>query len=222
MYKIYIIEDDIKLRQQLEILLKKYGYQVQSAINFENVIDDVLNSNSNLVILDVNLPNYDGYYICKKIRKVSNIPIIIVTSRNSESDEIISLNLGADDYITKPFNLQIFLSRIASILKRTYQKDENTKFIKYRELTLNISNATITYKGREVELTKNEMRILYLFMSNPSNIITRDQIINKLWQSNQFIDDNTLTVNINRLRKKLEEIGLNNFLKTKRGQGYII
>lgn len=221
MYKIGIIEDDQKIRNELAIFLNKYGYDTKIFINFQNIIDDVLKSNVHLIILDINLPLYDGYYICKQIRKKSNVPIIVVTSRNSELDELMSLNLGADDYIAKPYNTQIILSRIASILKRTYNT-ENSKIVSYKDLILNISNSTIEYKAKNIELTKNETKILYMFMSKPQNIITRDEIMNELWQSNEFVDDNTLTVNINRLRKKLEEVGLKDFLITKRGQGYII
>ena len=222
MYKIYIVEDDKKIKNELSILLQKYGYQVLTCNNFENVIDNILQANPHLVILDVNLPLYDGYYICRKLRKVSSVPIIIVTSRDSESDELMSLNIGADDYIAKPYNFQILLSRIALILKRAYDMNKDSNIINYKDIELNVSNSTISYNNQTVELTKNELRILYLLMQNPSNIITRDQIMNELWQSEQFIDDNTLTVNVNRLRKKLEEINLKDFLKTKRGQGYMI
>lgn len=222
MYKIYIVEDDKKIKNELSILLQKYGYQVLTCNNFENVIDNILQAKPHLVILDVNLPLYDGYYICRKLRKVSSVPIIIVTSRDSESDELMSLNIGADDYIAKPYNFQILLSRIALILKRAYDTNKDSNIINYKDVELNVSNSTISYNNQTVELTKNELRILYLLMQNPSNIITRDQIMNELWQSEQFIDDNTLTVNVNRLRKKLEEINLKDFLKTKRGQGYMI
>ena len=222
MYKIYVVEDDKKIKNELTILLKKYGYKVLNCENYENIIDDILKADPHIVILDVNLPFYDGYYICRKLRKVSSVPIIIVTSRDSESDELMSLNIGADDYIAKPYNFQILLSRIALILKRTYDTNKESNIIKYKDIELNISSTTISYNSKTAELTKNELRILYLLMQNPSNIITRDQIMNELWQSDQFIDDNTLTVNINRLRKKLDEIGLEDFLKTKRGQGYMI
>lgn len=221
MYKIYIVEDDNKIRNELSVLLNKYGYATKFSDDYENIVEDVLNSDTHLVLIDVNLPLFDGYHICRQLRKASDIPIIIVTSRNSETDELMSMNLGADDYVTKPYNTQILLSRIASILKRTYNK-ENSNVITYKDIKLNMSNGNIAFKNNSIELTKNEMKILYIFMTKPNTIITRDEIMSELWQSEEFVDDNTLTVNINRLRKKLSDIGVDNFLITKRGQGYMV
>lgn len=219
--KIFIIEDDIKIRKELCILLSKYGYECQSTDNYLHVVSEALASNSQLILLDVNLPYFDGYHICREIRKVSNVPIIIVTSRDSEMDELISMNLGADDFITKPYNTQILLARIEAILRRTQDAD-NSKMIIYKDVLLNISKSIATHKGALTELTKNELRILYLLMNHRGMIISRDEIMNELWQSDEFVDDNTLTVNINRLRKKLEDIGVKDFLVTKRGQGYMV
>lgn len=221
MYKIFIIEDDVKIRDELKILLSKYGYDCAVLSDFENIIDKILAEKPQLVLLDINLPVFDGYYICRKIRERSNVPIIIVTSRNNEIDELMSMNLGADDFITKPYNMQILLARIASILKRVYHTDAS-KTIFYNGLTLDISKSIAQYNYVEIELTKNEMRILHTLMNNKGSIVLRDELMNALWQSDEFVDDNTLTVNINRLRKKLESIGTTNFIKTKRGQGYMI
>ena len=219
--KIIIIEDDMKIRNELSQFLNKYGYETFAPTSFENIVNDVLGANANLILLDINLPIYDGYYFCREIRKASAIPIIIVTSRDSEVDELMSMNLGADDFVTKPYNTQILLARISSVLKRVYST-EATQKITYSGLTLDISKSMVSFEDREIELTKNEVRILNLLMKNSGKIISRDDIMNALWQSNEFVDDNTLTVNINRLRKKLEDIGVNNFLKTKRGQGYLV
>lgn len=219
--KIIIIEDDMKIRNELSQFLNKYGYETFAPTSFENIVNDVLGANANLILLDINLPIYDGYYFCREIRKASAIPIIIVTSRDSEVDELMSMNLGADDFVTKPYNTQILLARISSVLKRVYST-EATQEITYSGLTLDISKSMVSFEDREIELTKNEVRILNLLMKNSGKIISRDDIMNALWQSNEFVDDNTLTVNINRLRKKLEDIGVNNFLKTKRGQGYLV
>jgi DNA-binding response OmpR family regulator len=223
MYKIYIVEDDEKIKNELSTLLEKYGYKCETIKNFDNVVEDVLNSNAHLVLLDLNLPLFDGYYVCKQIRKTSNVPIIVVTSKDSETDELMSMNLGADDFVTKPYNTQILLSRIASLLKRAYNT-ESSNVLSYNNLRLDVSKSIAKNEEstEEVELTKNELKILYILVKNPGQIISREKIMEELWQSEEFVDDNTLTVNINRLRKKLEDIGLENMLTTKRGQGYML
>lgn len=218
--KIFIIEDEEKIKAELSTFLERYGYKTKTVEDFENVVCEALDYNATLILLDINLPYYDGYYICKEIRKKSNVPIIIVTSRDSEVDELMSMNLGADDFITKPYNTQILLARIASIIRRTYNKD--IELFEYRNLKYNLSQSEAEFNGKKIELTKNESKILYVFMKNKQKIVSRDKIMKELWQSDEFVDDNTLTVNINRLRKKLEEIGAINYLQTKRGQGYIL
>lgn len=218
--KIFIIEDEEKIKAELSTFLERYGYKTKTVEDFENVVCEALDYNATLILLDINLPYYDGYYICKEIRKKSNVPIIIVTSRDSEVDELMSMNLGADDFITKPYNTQILLARIASIIRRTYSKD--IELFEYRNLKYNLSQSEAEFNGKKIELTKNESKILYVFMKNKQKIVSRDKIMKELWQSDEFVDDNTLTVNINRLRKKLEEIGAINYLQTKRGQGYIL
>lgn len=218
--KIFIIEDEEKIKAELSTFLERYGYKTKTVEDFENVVCEALDYNATLILLDINLPYYDGYYICKEIRKKSNVPIIIVTSRDSEIDELMSMNLGADDFITKPYNPQILLARIASIIRRTYSKD--IELFEYRNLKYNLSQSEAEFNGKKIELTKNESKILYVFMKNKQKIVSRDKIMKELWQSDEFVDDNTLTVNINRLRKKLEEIGAINYLQTKRGQGYIL
>ncbi|MBM7834385.1 response regulator transcription factor [Clostridium sardiniense] len=219
--KIFIIEDEEKINVELSTFLERYGYRTKTVENFENVIEEGLNCNPTIILLDINLPYYDGYYICREIRKKSNVPIIIVTSRDSDVDELMSMNLGADDFVTKPYNPQILLARITSVIKRTYN-NENIEVFQYRDLKYNLSQSEAEFNGNKIELTKNESKILYVFMKNKEKIISRDKIMKELWQSDEFVDDNTLTVNINRLRKKLEEIGANNYLQTKRGQGYIL
>ena len=218
--KIFIIEDEEKIKAELSTFLERYGYKTKTVEDFENVVCEALDYNATLILLDINLPYYDGYYICKEIRKKSNVPIIIVTSRDSEIDELMSMNLGADDFITKPYNTQILLARITSIIRRTYNKD--IELFEYRNLKYNLSQSEAEFNGKKIELTKNESKILYVFMKNKEKIVSRDKIMKELWQSDEFVDDNTLTVNINRLRKKLEEIGAINYLQTKRGQGYIL
>jgi len=219
MEKIFIIEDDIKIREELSLFLSRNGYDCETTENFKNLVESVNNSNAQLVLLDINLPYVDGYHVCKEIRKTSDIPIIVVTSRNSDLDELMSMNFGADDFITKPYNTQILLARIQSVLRRTTQTSEQ---LQVKGVTLNLSDASVSCQNQKIEITKNEMKILHLLMTQVGTIVKRDDIMDVLWQSNEFVDDNTLTVNINRLRKKLESIGINDFLKTKRGQGYII
>ena len=220
MNSILIVEDDEKLRTELGIFLGNNGYSIKYMDKFDNTISEILNSKCDLILLDINLPGCDGQYICKEIRKTSDIPIIIITSRDTELDELISINYGADDFVAKPFNLQILLARIASILKRV-NKTGNEK-INCNEFILNTSKSTIEKENKEVELTKNEFKILYYLVSKRNKIVSRDEIMTYLWEGEMFVDDNTLTVHINRLRKKLQDIDLKDIIETKRGQGYIL
>ena len=173
-------------------------------------------------MLDINLPNVDGEYICKQIRKESKMPIIIITSRDNELDELLSINYGADHYVTKPFNIQILLAKIASLLRRTNMSEEVIDKIDAKDFILNMQNSTIQKDDKIIELTKNEYKILKYLVQNRDRIVSRDEIMECLWESESFIDDNTLTVNITRLRNKLEELNLKELLQTRRGQGYIL
>lgn len=222
MGKIVIIEDDEAIREELQNFLIKYGYEVKAPMSMDNIIKYVENENASLILLDINLPMYDGYYICREIRRTSDVPIIIVTSRDSETDELISMNLGADDFITKPYNTEILLARITNILKRTYGNLKTNSILNYRDFNINLSNATITYKDKSLELTKNEVKILSYLINNKGSIVKRDSLMEYLWKADYFVDDSTLNVNINRLRKKLEEIGIENPIETRRGLGYIM
>ncbi len=219
--KIFIIEDEEKIRRELSTFLNRYGYDIITSDNFENIVEEALETEPNLVLLDINLPYYDGYYICREIRKTSSVPIIVVTSRDSDMDELMSMNLGADDFITKPYNTEILLARIASIIRRTYRSNDMEIFA-CRGLKYNLSTSEIEFDDKKQELTKNESKILYTLIKSKEKIVSRDELMKCLWQSDEFVDDNTLTVNINRLRKKLEEIGAVGYLQTKRGQGYIL
>ncbi len=222
MQKILIVEDDEKLRNELKIFLKKNGYEVEVLEVFKNTLQDIININPDLVLLDINLPNSDGEYICKEIRKTSSMPIIIVTSRDSEIDELLSINYGADHYITKPYNIQILLAKIASLLRRVNMNGEIGDKIDAKDFIINTSNSTIEKQGKIIELTKNEYKILKYLVQNREKIVSREEIMECLWETESFIDDNTLTVNITRLRNKLEELNLKELLETRRGQGYIL
>lgn len=222
MQKILIIEDDEKIRNELESFLNKHGYNAKALINLDNVVEDILKEKADLILLDINLPYMDGEYVCKEVRKTSNVPIIMVTSRDSELDELISLNYGADQYVTKPYNIQILLAKIIGLLKRNQNAGINQDKIDCKEFILNRSKSIIEKDDLKVELTKNEISILYFLILHRGSIVSREDIIEYLWESEAFIDDNTLTVNMKRLRGKLEEVGLEDIIETKRGQGYML
>ena len=222
MEKIFIIEDDKKIREELAIFLNRYGYTCSYLENFKNIVIEALNAEAQLILLDINLPMFDGYYVCREIRKKSNVPIIVVTSRQSEMDELMSMNLGADDFVTKPYNTQILLARIAALLKRSGLNITTNNILTYKDFQLNLSNATITYNEKEIELTKNEVKILSYLINHKGEIVSRELLMEYLWSTEYFVDDSTLTVNITRLRKKLAEIGIENVIETRRGLGYII
>ena len=222
MNKILIIEDDEKIRKELENFLNRNGYNAKALNRFNNLVEDIINEKADLVLLDINLPYVDGEFVLKEIRKISNVPIIMVTSRDNEMDELISLNYGADQYVTKPYNIQILLAKISVLLKRNQNAGINQDKIDCKDFILNRSKSMIEKDDLKVELTKNEISILYFLILHRATIVPREDIIKYLWDSEYFIDDNTLTVNMKRLRGKLEEIGLNDIIETKRGQGYML
>ena len=222
MQKILIVEDDKKIRKELEEFLNKHGYLAKGLEKFDNTIQDILDENADLVLLDINLPYTDGEFVCKEVRKTSDVPIIMVTSRDNEIDELMSLNYGADQYVTKPYNIQILLAKINGLLKRNKKSDKEMQEIDCDGFKLNIAERVIKKDDRKIELTKNEYTILYYLCINRGRIVSRDEIMDYLWESEEFIDDNTLSVNVKRLRGKLEELGLMDRIETRRGQGYIL
>ena len=222
MSKIFIVEDENTIRDELSIFLARYGYEVEAPENFENIIEEIKKSNSDLILLDINLPIFDGYYICREVRKFSETPIIVVTSRDSDVDELMSMNLGADDFVTKPYNTQILLARIEAILKRVNRSSTPQDVLEYKDMKVNLSNGTVIYDDKTIEITKNELKILSYLIKNKGKIVSREKLMNYLWDCEMFIDDNTLSVNVTRIRKKLEEIGLKNIIETRRGLGYIM
>lgn len=221
MASIFIVEDDVHLRAELTKLLEKYGYECHSSDDFAHMPDVILAAAPQLVLLDLNLPVYDGFYVCRELRKRSGVPVVVVTSRDGDADELMSMNLGADDFVAKPYNPQILLARIAAVLKRAYP-EEAPSTISYRGLETDLGKSAARGPLGETELTKNELRILTTLLASRGRVVSRDEIMNALWQSDEFVDDNTLTVNINRLRRKLESVGVADYLTTKRGQGYMI
>lgn len=218
-HTIFLVEDDPGIRESLSELLTRYGYRCLTTQCFEDVAGQILASDAHLVLLDLGLPQYDGYHVCRALRSRTQIPIIVVTSRATELDELMSMNLGADDFLTKPYNTQILLARMARLLQRAYP-DGAAPTLTGRGLVLDLGRGTVTFQGREAVLTKNEQRLLACFLKQPDQIVSRADLINELWQSDAFVDDNTLTVNITRLRKKLEGIGTAGLITTRRGLGY--
>lgn len=221
---IFIIEDDKALSREISLTLSKWNYTVKEVKNFENITNEVLECNPKLILMDINLPCYDGFYWCSQIRNFLKVPIIFISSRDNDMDIIMSINMGGDDYIMKSFSPQILVAKIQAILRRTYSYNSELKsdIIKFKDITLNIVESKLYFKDKKVELTKNELKIMKILMENQEKIVSRDEIIEELWDTDEFISENTLTVNVNRLRKKLDTIGLEDFILTKKGQGYII
>lgn len=222
MFNITIVEDSEIIRAELTKLLSKYGYNIKAPTDFENIIEEIINSKPDLIMLDINLPYFDGYHICREVRKKSSVPIIIVTSRDSDMDELMSMNIGADDFVIKPYNTQILLARIEALLRRTYGNKESTSKLTYKNLELDLSKGMVVYDGKSLEITKNEMRILSYLIERKGEIVSREDLMEYLWNSDYYVDDNTLSVNVTRIRKKLQELGIENVIETRRGLGYIM
>lgn len=222
MFSIMIVEDNEQLQNEIGSLLTRNGYRVIKTVEFDKIPKFVKENNPHLILLDINLPYDDGFKICTEIRSSSTVPIIFITSRDTNVDELMSITLGGDDFITKPYNAQILLARINSLLRRSYPNENSGEFIEYNGVKLNILSSKVEYRDSEIELTKNELKILHYLMINKGKIVSRVDIMEYLWDSAMFVNDNTLTVNITRLRNKFEDIGVSEFIKTKRGQGYII
>lgn len=222
MFNIMIVEDNLQLQNEIGILLNRNGYNVIKPSAFDTIPKQIKASEPHLILLDINLPYDDGFKICAEIRSFSSVPIIFITSRDTNMDEFMSLTLGGDDFIAKPYNAQILLARIQSLLKRTYSNEKTVDILEHNGVTLNILSSKVGYEGRESELTKNELKILHYLLLQKGKIVSRVEIMEYLWDSALFVSDNTLTVNMTRLRNKFEEIGVGDFIRTKRGQGYIV
>ncbi len=223
MYKIMVIEDDSTLCKEITEGITRWSYDTITIRDFNNILKEFINTNPHLVIMDINLPYFDGFYWCKKIREISKVPIVFLSSRDTNMDIVMAINMGGDDYIAKPFSLDVLMAKLNALLRRTYSYgDKSHEVLEYMNAVLNINDNTILFKDTKVDLTKNEFRILLLLMKNQGKIISREKIMRTLWEDESFIDDNTLTVNINRLRSKLSDMGLRDYITTKKGQGYVI
>jgi DNA-binding response OmpR family regulator len=223
MHTIMIVEDDRALCAELEGGLKKWGFAVFSCECFDSILEEFARIKPQLVIMDVNLPSHDGFYWCRKIREISKVPVLFLSSRDTGMDIIMAVNNGADDYVTKPFSMSVLIARIQAMLRRAYDYSaENPDILECRGAIVNISEGSILYEGSRRELTRNELKIVTLLMKEKGRVVSRERIMQLLWDDDQFVNENTLTVNINRLRGKLAEIGLHDFITTRKGQGYLI
>lgn len=221
--KVLLVEDEPTIRETVADELEKWGFKVWTSTNFEHILNDFLAQSPQLVLLDINLPYFDGFYWCRKIREVSKVPIIFLSSRDNPMDMVMAMNMGGDDFVQKPFYTDVLVAKIQALMRRTYSYTQTeTNVVEYEGVVLNLQSGEVTYHNQILELTKNEFKILQILMQNIGSIVSRDNIMRKLWENESFVDDNTLTVNVARVRKKLAELGKEEFIHTKKGQGYII
>ena len=222
MYKILIVEDDRIIADNVCEQLLKWGYDVKIADDFNDVLKIFVKYEPQLVLMDIGLPYFNGYHWCMQIRNISKVPVIFMSSMSDNMNIVMAINMGGDDFIVKPFDINVLIAKVQAMLRRTYSFAESTNIIEHNGCILNMNDQTFMYNGKRMELTKNEYRILQSLLENIGKVVSRDNIMMKLWESDDFIDDNTLTVNVTRLRKKLEQAGLIDYIKTKKGTGYII
>ena len=222
MYRIMIIEDEAGIARAVKEHLEKWGFDVYCADNFRNILSEYSSFSPHLVLLDISLPFFNGYYWCNEIRKVSETPIIFLSSASDNMNIVMAMNMGGDDFIPKPFDFNVLMAKIQALLRRTYDFTGQASCIEHRGAVLNLSDASLSFGEKKIELTKNEFKILQTLMENKGKVVSREMLMNRLWKTDSFIDENTLTVNIARLRKKLDNSGLEEFITTKIGMGYII
>lgn len=222
MYNIMLVEDDEIIARTLSAHLEKWGYKTACVKDFKNVMALFAQFKPHIVLMDISLPFFNGYHWCTQIRSISKVPVIFISSMSDNMNIVMAINMGGDDFITKPFDLNVVTAKVQALLRRTYSFVENTNIIEHNGGILNVSDQSFTYDGNSVELTKNEYRILACLMESVGSVVNRDKIMERLWEDESFVDDNTLTVNVTRLRKKLEDAGLKDYITTKKGTGYII
>ena len=222
MYRIYIVEDDQGIAEGIKQQAASWGLEVRCTDNFRDVMGEFAEFSPHLVLLDITLPFFNGYHWCSEIRRVSNVPILFLSSAADNLNIVMAMNMGADDFIAKPFDLNVLTAKVQAMLRRTYDLGGQTRLLQHRDAVLNTDDSTLTYHGERVELTKNEYRILQVLMENKGKTVSRDVLMQRLWESDSFVDENTLSVNVARLRKKLDGAGLENFIATKKGMGYIV
>ena len=222
MYRILIVEDDMTIAKVLAAHMEKWGYETRCAENFKNIMNDFLDFEPQLLMLDIGLPFFNGFHWCQEIRKVSQVPIMFLSSLDDNMNIVMAMNMGGDEFIEKPFDLNVVTAKVQALLRRTYAFQGSSNLLEHDGIMLNLGDATVLYQDQKVELTKNEFRILQILFERAGKIVSRDEIIERLWDSDEFIDDNTLTVNVARLRKKLESVGRKDMIRTKKGIGYMV
>lgn len=220
--KVFIVEDERSIAQSICQILSQWNLQSKIIENFDKVCDEFLSYHPDIVLMDISLPYFDGYYWCNKIRQLSNVPIIFISSISDNINIVMAMNMGADDFIVKPFDNSILVAKILALLRRSYDYSVGLQKLEYEGLTINIDSNTVYYKDKIIELSKNEFRILLILIQNKGKVVSREKLMNQLWKTDIFIDENTLTVNVNRLRKKLSNQGIGDLIKTKFGVGYIV
>ena len=220
MHKILLVEDDEIIRQQVKKMLEQWGFEVVAVEDFMDVLGLFVKSDPHLVLMDIGLPLFNGYHWCQEIRKISKVPIMFLSSRDQAMDIVMAINMGADDFVTKPFDNNVLLAKVQGLLRRSYEFGTDQSLLEHRGAILNLKSMDLVYEGEVLSLTKNEFQILRVLFEHSGEIVARDDLMRELWNSDFFIDDNTLSVNVARLRKKLEEVGLVNFIETKKGIGY--
>ena len=221
-YKILIIEDDRIIAESIKKHLEKWDYKIYCVTDFKEVIREVIGFKPELILLDITLPFYNGFYWCNEIRKFTKIPIIFISSADDKMNIVTAMDMGGDDFISKPFDLAVLTAKINALLRRSYSFKANVNVIEHKGVILNLSNTEIANGDKSIELTKNEFKIMQLLMENAGQMVSRDTIMIHLWDSESFIDDNTLTVNLTRIRRKLSQIGVNDYIITKKGMGYLV
>ncbi len=222
MYRIMIIEDDITIAKTMKDYLSRWNYDVIYLSDFKSIREQVVQFEPQLILLDIMLPYYNGFHWCTEIRKISKVPIIFISSADDNMNIVMAMNMGGDDFISKPFDLDVLIAKVGALLRRTYSFQGQINYLEHNGVLLNLSDTSLRFKDKKIDMTKNEYRILQIFMENIGGVVLRDEIMERLWENDDYVDDNTLTVNINRLRKKLNEIGLDDFIKTKKGLGYMV
>lgn len=222
MYRILIIEDDFSMAAVMKKQIESWGNQVKLVEDFQNVLPAFLEYDPHMVLVDIMLPFFNGYYWCSEIRKVSGVPVIFISSASDNMNIVMAMNMGGDDFIPKPVDLDVMTAKIQAVLRRTYDMVGKIPVLEHRGAILNLNDTALTYREQHVELTKNEFRILQTLMENKGKVVSRDTLMTRLWQTDCYVEENTLTVNVTRLRKKLENAGLNDFITTKVGSGYIV
>lgn len=222
MYRILIVEDDSTIAEALKRHLEGWDHETVIAEDFKNIMAEFTRVEPDLVLLDIGLPFYNGFYWCSQIRQVSDVPIIFISSASDNMNIVMAMNMGGDEFIEKPFDLHVVTAKVQAILRRAYSYRGSASLMEYRGCILNLADTTVTYQNRKTDLTKNEFKIFQCLLENAGKIVTRDEIIARLWESDAFIDENTLTVNVARLRKKLAQIGLEEAVVTKKGIGYMV